>query len=136
MILNDFFTPQFLRFLVAGGIAACFNFATGFMLEPYLSHNLDVVAGHLCGMVVAFFLFEQKVFGRADGSRLREVVIFCIVNGLAILQTIIVFILLKDYLFPAVDWLYYPDELARMIAIAVPVFTSFLGHKYFTFRHA
>lgn len=135
MIVQDFFSAQFLRFLTAGGFAAVVNFAVGYSLAGQLPFHSDIVAGHLSGMVVAFFLFERDVFGRAEGSRSREVLVFLLVNGLAVLQTWIVYILLRQKLFPAIDFHFHPAELSRVCAIAVPVFTSFLGHKYFTFRH-
>jgi putative flippase GtrA len=133
--IEDFFTPQFVRFVVAGGIAAAVNFGVGFGLSFVVPWNLDVVLGHMVGMVVAFFLFEQQVFGESDDGRAVSAGLFILVNLLAVLQTLLVYILLKDYLFPAWSMTLYPALVARAVGIVVPVFTSFLLHKYFTYRH-
>ena len=138
-LIEEFFSRQFVRFLIAGGIAALVNFGVGYCLAPLLGYELDVVAGHLSGMLVAFLLFKKTVFERecvekSSNSTPMEVLVFIGVNGFALLQTLVVFVLLRDYMFPLTAYLYYPTILARLIAIGVPVITSFLLHKHFTFK--
>lgn len=134
MVVKAFSSRQFFYFLVAGGIAACVNFGIGFSLSGLLPLYGDIVAGYLAGMLTAFFLFEKKVFGEHGESRAKSIHIFILVNLLGLLQTWIIFALLKDYLFPIAGYRIYPAEMARAIAIIVPTFTSFLGHKFFTFK--
>lgn len=134
MVVKAFASRQFFHFLVAGGIAACVNFGVGFLLSGLLPLYGDIVVGYLAGMLTAFFLFEQKVFSEHGESRAKSVNIFILVNILGLLQTWIVFALLKDYLFPRMDYDFYGAETARAIAIIVPMFSSFLGHKFFTFK--
>jgi len=88
---ESFLSKQFLRFLVAGGIAACVNFTVGSALSGLLPFYGDVVIGYLAGMITAFFLFEQKVFGEHAESRQRSVGIFVLVNLLGLLQTWLIF---------------------------------------------
>jgi len=133
-MLKDFLTPQFVNFILTGGFAALVNFVVGFLLADYLPWNLDYVVGHLSGMVVAFILFELLVFGKSDDGRHRSVGMFVIVNLLAVLQTYIIGTALENYLFPSINYQFFANEVARAIAIMVPVLTSFIGHKYFTFR--
>lgn len=135
MILRDFFTRQFIYFLLAGGIAAVVNFTVGFAFSGMLPYHGDIILGHLSGMVVAFFLFEGRVFGRSIESRQVEVTTFVIVNIFSIIQTWFVYVGLHSYVFPSIHMTFYPDVIARVIAIAIPVFTSFIGHKYLTFKH-
>lgn len=135
MILKEFFSRQFFYFLVAGGIAAIVNFSVGLAFSGMLPYHGDIILGHLSGMVVAFFLFESKVFGRSSESRQIEATTFVIVNIFSIIQTWFVYVGLHAYVFPALNMTLHPQILARMIAIAIPVFTSFIGHKYLTFKH-
>lgn len=133
-MLRDFFSKQFMRFLLAGGIAAVVNFAVGYSLAGLFPLHGDIAIGYLAGMAAAFFLFETQVFGQHAESRSRSVGIFVIVNLLGLLQTWVIYAALVEWLFPAIGWQVYPPLLARAIAIITPTLTSFVGHKYFTFR--
>lgn len=133
-LLDQFVSRQFLRFLVAGGIAAIVNFSVGFSLSGLLPFHGDIIAGHLSGMVVAFILFGREVFDESGNSQIRKVLIFTAVNTAALMQTYIVYYLLTHFVFPYAAFILYADVIARATAIVTPIFTSFLGHKYFTFR--
>jgi len=43
-------------------------------------------------------------------------------------------VVLADYFFPSVGFAYHPKEIAHAIGIMIPALTSFIGHKYLTFR--
>ena len=132
--INQFISEQFLRFLIAGGIAAAVNFAVGYSLSGMLPFHGDIIAGHLSGMMVAFFLFGREVFGKTGATQFKEVAIFIAVNAVAMSQTYAVYFVLMHYVFPESMPVSHADVVARAIAIITPIFTSFLGHKYFTFR--
>lgn len=134
MVVKAFASKQFLHFLIAGGIAAFVNFVVGHALSGLLPLYGDIVIGYLAGMMTAFVVFEKKVFGENGRSRATSLKIFILVNIIGLFQTWIIFALLKDYLFPRVVYHFYPEEAARAIAIIAPTFTSFLGHKFFTFK--
>jgi len=134
MVPNSFFTRQFVHFLMAGGIAATVNFGVGWSLAGLVPLYGDIVVGYLAGMLTAFFLYEKNVFGENGESRKKSVVLFVAVNLFGLLQTWAVYALMKDALLPALQWIFYPAELSRAVAIAVPMFTSFLGHKFYTFQ--
>jgi len=127
-------TQQFLRFLIAGGIAAGVNFLVGYSLSGLLPFYGDVVIGYLAGMITAFFLFEQRVFGEHAESRQRSAGIFVLVNMLGLLQTWLIFAWLMRWCFPWLQWHFYPEHIARAVAIITPTLTSYIGHKHFTFR--
>ena len=57
-----------------------------------------------------------------------------LVNLVAILQTWGISLLLAYHVLPAMGIRMYAPEIAHAIGIVVPVFTSYLGHKYWTFR--
>jgi putative flippase GtrA len=131
---RDFLSPQFVRFLVTGGLAALVNFSVGFLLARLLPYNLDLVVGHVSGMVAAFILFELFVFGESSHEKPKSMGLFVMVNLLALLQTYLIGSALEEWLFPEIGFELHPETVARIIAIGFPVLTSFLGHKYFTFR--
>lgn len=133
-LLDHFASRQFLHFLIAGGIAAAVNFCVGFSLSGLLPFHGDIIAGHLSGMVVAFILFGRKVFEESSNKQATQVLIFVAVNAAAMTQTYVVYYLLVHMVFSHLESVVYADVIARAIAIITPIFTSFLGHKYFTFR--
>jgi putative flippase GtrA len=57
-----------------------------------------------------------------------------LVNIAAVIQTWIVSMLLYHYLLKWMDISLYKKEIAHMVGVAVPVFSSYVGHKYLTFR--
>jgi putative flippase GtrA len=42
-------------------------------------------------------------------------------------------VLLAHHIFPAMHWTWHSKEIAHIIGMGVPMFSSFLGHKYLTF---
>ena len=58
---------------------------------------------------------------------------FTAVNALALLQTLVVSLVLARWLQPWVGE-QQAQALAHLAGVAVPVFTSFLGHRHATFR--
>lgn len=88
----------------------------------------------LAGMLTAFLLFKFFVFHAWHSSKTtKEVLYFILINILALIQTLGVSIGLADYLFPWLDYTWHASDIAHIIGVLVPIFTSFVGHKYFTF---
>ncbi len=134
MLIKLFANKQFLHFLVIGAFAAGVNFTCRIILNQWLSFNVSIVMAYFVGMTVAFLLFRQRVFTPPKNHSLtKEVFRFAIVNGAAVLQTLLVSNLFAHWLLPAIDWPFFINETAHLVGISVPVFTSFLGHKYLTF---
>lgn len=131
---SAFFSRQFIKFVVIGGMAALINFVSRYCLSNFLSFKLAVLFAYLIGMGFAFISFKQWVFPKEARALKREVTYFIAVNLVALLQVWIVSVLFGDYIFPMINFTLYPYELAHILGIISPVFTSFLGHKYFTFR--
>lgn len=133
MLKREFLSAQFLHFLLAGSLAALGNFLSRPIYQHgfNLSYEAAIVLAYLTGMLIAFLLYRQRVFARSRQSLLHEILLFSAVNLLAILQTLLVSLGTRDYLLPLLGW--QSDTLAHAVGIIVPVFTSFLGHKYLTF---
>ena len=127
-------SPQFLKFLVTGGIAAAVNFGSRFIYNLWASYSIAVVLAYLTGMATAFVLARTFVFEGRTQSLQRSALIFAAVNVLAIAQTWLISMLLAYYLLPAWGVQRFAFEIAHAVGIVVPIFTSYLGHKRWSFR--
>lgn len=129
-----FRSKQFVKFLVTNGFAAGVNFGSRILLNLFMSFSVAVVLAYFIGMLTSFILSKLFVFEEADNRTGRQAAMFVFVNVLAVLQTYIISVALAEWLFPYWNFTWYPHEVAHFIGISVPAITSFIGHKYLTFR--
>ncbi len=129
-------TPEFLRFLVAGGIAAGANFGSRFIFSRVLDYAFAVFFAYLVGMLVAFLLMRGQVFDAQRAPLAPQIVKFVGVNVVAVLQTLVISLVLAHWLLPAFGIVEQAEALAHLVGVLVPVVTSYFGHKFFTFRLA
>ncbi|WP_186510879.1 GtrA family protein [Caenimonas sedimenti] len=132
--MRAFASRQFLAFLVTGGIAALVNFGSRIVLNLWMPFPVAVVVAYLLGMVTAFLLARAFVFAGSTQSVQRSATFFVLVNLVAIAQTWIISVALAYYVLPALGVRAFVNEIAHGIGVMVPVFTSYLGHKRFSFR--
>jgi len=132
--MGGLLSPQFLRFLVAGGIAAGANFGSRFLFSLWFDYPVAIVLAYLVGMTVAFLLMRQRVFAAGSGALLPQVVKFAAVNLLAVVQTLFISLVLVRWLFPAIGLVEHAEALAHLVGVLVPVVTSYFGHRLLTFR--
>lgn len=125
---------QFAGFLVAGGIAAAANVGSRIVFSLFMGLEAAVVLAYLVGMAVAFTLMRTRVFPPSGAPLARQVALFSAVNLLAIVQTLVVTLILARLLLPAMGVRSFVEEIAHIAGVGVPILTSFLGHKYFSFR--
>ena len=127
---------QFPRFLLVGAVAAAANIATRSMVGIWFDYLSSVTIAFLVGLVTAYLLNRSWVFDASGRHWLVEAAWFTGINLLGLVLTIVVSWCLARMLFPVLGlvpgepW----DTLAHAIGVAATVATSFLGHKYFTFR--
>jgi putative flippase GtrA len=126
--------PQFLRFLVAGGIAAMANFGSRFVLSIFFSYGVAVFLAYVVGMMVAFLLMRGHVFNASQGPLAQQVTKFIGVNLLAVCQTLAISLLMARWLLPSVGIQNHVEALGHLVGVLVPVITSYFGHKFLTFR--
>lgn len=124
---------QFILFLVAGGTAALCNFGSRIVINKWLDFNISVILAYCLGMVVAYSLFRIFVFTERKTPVLSSTVKFVLVNVIAVIQTYFISVYLNMFLQAHIDWS-YTEEIAHAVGIVVPVITSFIGHKYFSFK--
>ena len=127
-------TRQFLKFLVAGGVAAVANFSSRIALSHWMPYIPAIIAAYLIGMVTAFVLNRLFVFEGAVNSLRSQAGWFTLVNLAAVAQTLAISLLLADHLLPAMGIRTHTETIAHGVGVLVPVVTSYLGHKHFSFR--
>ena len=125
---------QFVRFLVAGTFAAAANFGSRFLYSLFWSFEIAVILAFATGLTTGYLLSRFFVFNRGRHSAAKEMLLFFAVNMVALAQTWLVSIYLADYLIDnnIGDEMAY--ALAHFAGICCPLVTSYLGHKYFTFK--
>lgn len=127
---------QFALFLLVGGVAALVNFGSRIALSHWLSFSVAIVVAYVAGMITAFTLNRAIVFRAPQNELQHQIFWFVAVNIAAVLQTLLVSLLLTRVVFPRVDFSWHAEAVAHAIGVAVPVVTSFVGHKALTFKGA
>ncbi|MBV6844715.1 GtrA family protein [Xanthomonas campestris pv. paulliniae] len=127
-------SQQFLRFIVAGGTAAAVNFGSRIALSNIMPYAPAIIVAYIIGMITAFLLNKRFVFAQSGNALHHQAAWFVAINMLAVLQTLAVSLLLARWLFPAIGMRFHAEAVAHLVGVAVPVFTSYAGHKALTFR--
>ncbi|WOB48113.1 GtrA family protein [Xanthomonas hydrangeae] len=125
---------KFLKFLLAGGTAAAANFGSRILLGHVMAYVPSIVVAYLIGMITAFVLNRLFVFETASTTLAHQATWFTLINIAAVLQTIICSLAFARWIFPATGMGFHPETIAHAIGVAVPVFTSYAGHKALTFK--
>lgn len=129
-----FKSRQFVAFLVTGGLAAAVNFGSRILYNQWMGFSPAIVLAYITGMITAFVLAKLFVFRDSQRSLHQSALYFVLVNGVAVLQTWAISVPLADWLLPALGVRQYVHEVAHAVGVAVPVFTSYLGHKHLSFK--
>ncbi|OAX56563.1 GtrA family protein [Xanthomonas graminis] len=125
---------KFIKFLLAGGTAAAANFGSRILLGQVMPYTWSIVVAYLIGMLTAFVLNRMFVFEAASTGLRHQAIWFTLINIAAVLQTLACSLILARWIFPAMGMHFHPETLAHAIGVAVPVFTSYFGHKALTFK--
>ena len=132
--MSTFRSRQFGLFLLTGGVAAIVNFVSRIVYSHSMGYSAAVVLAYLTGMVTAFVLARLFVFTKSEQPVHRSIAIFALVNVAAVLQTWAIAVVLADYLLPRIGVTRFAPEIAHAVGIVVPVFSSYVGHKRWSFR--
>lgn len=133
-MIQPFMSRQFVAFLLTGGTAALVNFITRIIYNNWMGFSAAVVLAYITGMVTAYILARIFVFKGSTQTLQRSMLLFTLVNLFAIVQTWAVSLLMAYEVLPSLGVTRFTLEIAHAVGIVVPVFTSFLGHKYWSFR--
>jgi len=133
-VIKQFQSSQFLIFLLTGGIAAAVNFGTRIVYNLWVAFSFSIILAYVTGMITAFILAKLFVFKASQQPLHHSVMFFILVNLVAIFQTWVISMGLAYYVLPAMGIKLYIREISHAVGIAVPVFTSYIGHKHWSFR--
>lgn len=133
-MIQQFMSRQFLMFLVTGSIAAGVNFSSRILYSLWLDFSPAVILAYLTGMITAFILAKIFVFKDSQQVVLHSAMIFVLVNVVAALQTWVISLGLANYVLPSLGVKVFIFEIAHAVGVVVPVVTSYIGHKHWSFR--
>ena len=133
-MIRQFYSRQFMVFLLTGGAAAAVNFGSRIVYNRWLDFSSAVILAYITGMITAFILAKLFVFKESTQSFKRSAVFFILVNLVAALQTWAISMGLAYYLLPWLGVTLFVREIAHAAGVAMPVFTSYIGHKRWSFR--
>lgn len=133
-MIRHFYSRQFAIFLLTGGFAALVNFTSRIFYNRWMNFSEAVICAYITGMITAFLLARMFVFRETTRAVHHAAWIFTLVNLVAALQTWAISVGFAYYVLPMMDIHTYDKEIAHALGVATPVFTSYLGHKKFSFR--
>ena len=133
-MIRAFASRQFVLFLLTGGTAAAVNFFSRILYNHWLDYSSSIIVAYLTGMVTAFVLARLFVFTQSSQGWQRSALIFTLVNVVAVAQTWAISMGLAYYVLPGAGVTRFAPEIAHAAGVAFPVFTSYLGHKHWSFR--
>ncbi len=133
-MIRQFISRQFLAFLLTGGIAAAINFGSRIVYSRWLDFSSAVILAYVTGMITAFVLAKLFVFKESQQPVHHSAAFFVLVNLVAVLQTWAISMGLAYYFLPQMGVTLFVHEIAHGIGVAFPVFTSYIGHKRWSFR--
>lgn len=133
-MIKHFKSRQFLIFLLTGGLAASVNFVSRIIYNCWVGFSTAIILAYITGMITAFILAKLFVFKQSNQALHSSVMFFILVNFVAIIQTWLISIGLAYKVLPAMDITLYVREIAHAVGVVVPVFTSYIGHKRWSFR--
>ena len=125
---------EFLLFLFTGGVAALVNVLSRVGFSQLLHFELAVLLAYGVGMLTAYVLARKFVFLQSRTSVRRSFAAFALVNLFALLQTWLVSVGLRNWLLPLTGIVVLGDLIAHSVGVAVPVLSSYFGHKHISFR--
>lgn len=134
-MLQSFVSKQFVTFIFTGGLAAAVNFSTRIIFSQYFSFSVSIVLAYLLGMITAFLLAKAFVFQESENSIQKSIFWFVAINVLAVLQTWAISMAMYHHILVLLNIeTVFNKEISHALGVVFPVFTSFIGHKYLTFK--
>lgn len=127
--------PELVKFLMVGGFSAAVNILSRIVFDVFVGFMAAVVMAFFVALTTAFLLNKFWVFQPSKYNNVvLEYLFFLLVNLLGLVQTVVISLVLLDYFFPYLGFVYFPATVAHAVGVVIPAFTSFIGHKYLSFR--
>ena len=127
---------QVLRYLLSGGLAALANYGSRFVFSLWLPFEMSVTLAFFVGLAAGFTLMRVYAFAATASTRSlpSQAAWYVVVNMLALVQTLLISSLLLRWALPMLGVQRFAEATAHAVGVAVPVITSYFGHKRLTFR--
>jgi len=133
-VIKHFISIQFFVFFVMGGLAALVNIGSRIFYNQWFSFSISIVMAYLSGMITAFVLARLYVFKKSEQPLSKSIAFFILVNLVAVIQTWLISLGLAYYLLPQLHVVHYVKDISHAVGVIIPVFTSYIGHKQFSFK--
>ena len=133
-MIRKFMSREFFFFLLTGGLAALINFTSRIGYSQVVDYSTAIVLAYITGMITAFTLAKLFVFKESRQSVHRSAFYFFLVNVVAAAQTWLISLGLAYYALPYIGVQHFVPEIAHAIGLAVPIFSSYIGHKHLSFK--
>ena len=124
---------EFLLFLFSGGLAALVNIFSRSIFSFFLDFKTSIFYAYILGMITAYILSRKLVFF-SKKNIFKSFFYFVLVNFLAIIQTYYISIWTKEIIMPYIGINEFVELIAHSSGVVFPVFTSYFGHKYISFK--
>ena len=124
----------FVRFLMTGGLAAAVNIGSRYIFHHFVPFGWSIVFAYLVGMFTAYTLARLFVFSPTERGVASELWRFTLVNLVSLVIVWGTTMGLAFIIFPAVHFTWHEEDVAHFIGVLSPVFPSYIGHKYFSFK--
>lgn len=125
---------QLSLFLVSGGIAAALNWGSRFLFSRWMPFELAVVLAFAVGLASGFVLMRLLAFRGGGRPVLPQIGRYLLVNAAALAQTLVISVVLARWALPWIGIHEQAEALGHLVGVLVPVVTSFLAHRSFTFK--
>lgn len=125
---------QFARYLLSGGLAALANYGSRFVFSAWAPFEVAVVLAFVVGLCTGFVLMRRFAFHESTRPATSQALWYGVINAFALAQTVAASSLMLRLVLPAIGVHQHAEALAHATGIAVPLITSYFGHKWLTFR--
>ena len=125
---------RFVRFLLAGGLAAIANYLSRFAFSIWFPFEASIVMAFVVGLAAGFLLMRRYVFDGVDKPLRPQVARYLGVNLVALLMTVAISSYLARSLLPVLGFTTHVEAIAHAVGIGAPLLSSYVGHRLLTFR--
>ena len=125
---------EFIYFILTGGVAALVNIISRFIFSIFFNFTLSILSSYFIAMILAYCLAKKFVFKKSKKPIISSFAVFSLINLLAISQTLLISLISREYLSGKMINFQYVNLISHTLGVLTPVFTSFLGHKYLSFK--
>jgi putative flippase GtrA len=129
-----FFSAQFGRFLLFGGLAAALQWSSRFAFDVYFSYSISVILAYGVGLSCGFILNRAFVFQAGQTKSGHQLAYFVLINLAGLPLVWWLSLLLGEQLLPRFMMHDMAKALGNGMAILSPVAINFILHKFVTFQ--